>query len=195
MSVLIDYAKKCGLVNSIFFIVFLIFSTGTLAASSLWLSAWSNEDADEQSKSKYFRLTIYVVLGLSQCKLVNFKYLTRRFNQVLFFLGVLLNFANIFLVFMYIRAAKLFHRKLLSSILRSTLHFFESTPTGRIINRFSRDIESIETAIPDSFKILIFCLYNIVHTFVILGYSTPFSLFLIVPISVLYVFIQVNFIY
>ena len=73
MSVLIDYAKKCGLVNSIFFLVFLLFSTGTLAASSLWLSAWSNEDAEVQSKTKIFRLTIYVVLGLSQCKFLLFE--------------------------------------------------------------------------------------------------------------------------
>ena len=35
-----------------------------------------------------------------------------------------------------------------------------------------------------------FCLYNIIHTFIILGYSTPFSLILIVPISIVYIFIQ-----
>jgi ABC-type multidrug transport system fused ATPase/permease subunit len=171
LSVLLDYIKKCGIVNSAFFLLFFILSNITFAASSLWLSAWSNEATSEQSQSsKYFRLTIYVSLGLAQC--------------------VTLNISNVILVLMYIRAAKLFHKKLLTSILRSTLHFFESTPTGRIINRFSRDIESIETAIPDSFKIFMFCLLNIIHTFVILGYSTPFSLFLIVPISILYIFIQ-----
>ena len=105
--------------------------------------------------------------------------------------GIFLNVSNLFIVFMYIRAAKLFHKNLLASILRSTLHFFESTPTGRIINRFSKDIDSIETAIPDSFKIFMFCLMNIIHTFIILSYSTPVSLFLIVPISLLYIFIQV----
>ena len=122
MSVLIDYIKKCGIINSALFLLFFIMSTVSLAASSLWLSAWSNEaerakteyGAQSQS-SKYFYLSVYVALGLAQC--------------------ILLNVSNIFLVLMYIRAAKLFHIKLLSTILRSTLHFFESTPTGRIINR------------------------------------------------------------
>ena len=122
MSVLIDYIKKCGIINSVLFIVFFIMSTLSLAASSLWLSEWSNKAESDKEKygaqsqnSKYFYLSVYVILGLAQC--------------------ILLNVSNIFLVLMYVRAAKLFHIKLLSSILRSTLHFFESTPTGRIINR------------------------------------------------------------
>ena len=122
MSVLIDYIKKCGIINSVLFIVFFIMSTLSLAASSLWLSEWSNKAESDKEKygaqsqnSKYFYLSVYVILGLAQC--------------------ILLNISNIFLVLMYVRAAKLFHIKLLASILRSTLHFFESTPTGRIINR------------------------------------------------------------
>jgi len=61
---------------------------------------------------------------------------------------------------------------------------------GRIINRFTRDIEAIEVFVPDSFKIVAFCILNIVHTFIILGYCTPFSLALIIPASLLYIFIQ-----
>jgi ATP-binding cassette subfamily C (CFTR/MRP) protein 1 len=102
----------------LFYVLFLL-SNVALAASSFWLSAWSNDiidtvDPDRAQKWKYFRLTIYVLLGLAQC--------------------VLLNISNIFLVLMYIRAARIYHRKLLSSILKSTLQFFESTPIGRIIN-------------------------------------------------------------
>jgi ATP-binding cassette subfamily C (CFTR/MRP) protein 1 len=120
---------------------------------------------------KIFRLNIYILFGFGHCALINI--------------------ANILLVCMCIRAARVYHRKLLGSILRSTLHFFESTPAGRIINRFSRDIESLENAIPDSFKICMFCLTNIIHTFAILAYTTPFSLLLIIPASIIYLFIQV----
>ena len=120
MSVLIDYIKKCGIINSVLFIVFFIMSTVSLAASSLWLSAWSNRAEKDQlefgaqsQESKYFYLCIYVVLGLAQC--------------------ILLNVSNIFLVLMYIRAAKLFHIKLLSSILRSTLHFSNHRPQVELL--------------------------------------------------------------
>nr|QBP17584.1 ABCC1-X8-like protein [Brachionus rotundiformis]QNH67883.1 ATP-binding cassette transporter subfamily C member 1 X8 [Brachionus rotundiformis] len=173
LSVLVDYIKKSGILNSSLFFVFFNFSNVALAASSFWLSAWSNDstrDIEMAKEKKIFRLTIYILLGLLQC--------------------VLLNISNIFLVLMYIRAARLYHTKLLSTILRSTLHFFESTPAGRIINRFSRDIESLETSIPDSFKICAFCVSNIIHTLIILAYTTPISLLLILPASVVYIFIQ-----
>ncbi|CAF0716997.1 unnamed protein product [Brachionus calyciflorus] len=172
-SVLVDYMKKSGVFNSSMFFVFFNFSNVALAASSFWLSAWSNDSTENIQKAqerKYFRLAIYIALGFLQC--------------------VLLNIANIFLVLMYIRAAKLYHTKLLTTILRSTLHFFESTPAGRIINRFSRDIESLETSIPDSFKICAFCVSNIIHTLIILAYTTPISLILILPASIIYLFIQ-----
>lgn len=176
LAVLLDYIKKSGLMNTIIFLILYLLSNIALAASSFWLSAWSNDTIDETdpnkaNKLRYFRLTIYVLLGLCQC--------------------ILLNLSNICLVIMYMRAAKVYHRKLLVSILRSTLHFFESTPIGRIINRFSRDIELLETSIPDSFKICMFCLSNILHTFIILAYTTPFSLLLILPSTIIYIFIQV----
>ena len=113
---------------------------------------------------------MYLGLGLLQC--------------------VLLTTANILLVLMFIRGARFLHKKLLSSILRSTLHFFESTPIGRITNRFSKDVESLETYIPDSFKIVIFCLSNILNTLIIVSYSTPYVLIFLVPIFLMYTFIQ-----
>lgn len=120
LAVLVDYMKKSGIPYTIVFYVLFLLSNVALSASSFWLSAWSNDtvdtsDPDKADRLKYFRLTIYLILGLVQC--------------------VLLNISNVFLVLMYLRAARLYHNKLLRSILRSTLHFFESTPIGRIINR------------------------------------------------------------
>ena len=95
------------------------------------------------------------------------------------------------MVLMFLKGARYLHDKLLNSIMKSTLHFFESTPIGRIINRFSKDIESTETAIPDSFKICIFCFQQLLNTLIIVTYSTPFLLIFLVPIFVVYTFIQV----
>lgn len=109
--------KKSGIANGVIFIILFLMSNVALSASSFWLSAWSNdsENPEEAKKLKIYRLTVYLILGCIQC--------------------ILLNISNIFLVLMYLRAARLYHKKLLFSILRSTLHFFESTPIGRIINR------------------------------------------------------------
>ena len=36
------------------------------------------------------------------------------------------------------------HEKMLRAVLRSQISFFDSTPTGRIMNRFSKDLDESE---------------------------------------------------
>ncbi|OWB72623.1 hypothetical protein B5S31_g2340 [[Candida] boidinii] len=43
-----------------------------------------------------------------------------------------------------VHASRKIFRELLSKVLRAKLRFFDSTPVGRIMNRFSRDIEGID---------------------------------------------------
>ena len=44
---------------------------------------------------------------------------------------------------------------MLASTMRNTMQWFESTPVGRIINRFSKDIEAVENSIPASYRMVI----------------------------------------
>ena len=39
------------------------------------------------------------------------------------------------------------HDEMLSSVLRSPMAFFDSTPAGRILNRFSKDMDESESTI------------------------------------------------
>ncbi len=40
-----------------------------------------------------------------------------------------------------LNAAMKLHEKMLSGIMRSPMSFFDTTPLGRILNRFSKDID------------------------------------------------------
>jgi ABC-type multidrug transport system fused ATPase/permease subunit len=42
------------------------------------------------------------------------------------------------------------HNAMFSSILRGTMHFFDTNPSGRILNRFSKDIGAIDELLPRS---------------------------------------------
>ena len=66
------------------------------------------------------------------------------------FKGLFAFFANLLFVFMYIKASRNLHKSMLASILHCNMQFFESTPIGRIINRFSKDIDATETKIISS---------------------------------------------
>ena len=49
-------------------------------------------------------------------------------------------------------AAVTLHRKLLYQILRSPMVFFDTTPLGRIVNRFSKDIDVVDATIPGTIR-------------------------------------------
>ncbi len=51
-----------------------------------------------------------------------------------------------------IKASATLHDNMLKSIMRSPMAFFDTTPLGRILNRFSKDIYTIDEAIPMSLR-------------------------------------------
>ena len=48
-------------------------------------------------------------------------------------------------------AAETIHNNLLNTVLFFPSSFFDATPYGRIINRFSKDTEVVDTEIPEEF--------------------------------------------
>ena len=110
----------------------------------------------------------------------------------MFYLDLFMLFADLSFLKMLMKSSRSLHSSMLHSILRSTMQFFESTPIGRIINRFSKDIEAVESLIPASYKMLIRCLFQVLITVIMISTSTPFFLIALIPIAVIYVYVQVN---
>jgi ATP-binding cassette subfamily C (CFTR/MRP) protein 1 len=78
------------------------------------------------------------------------------------------------------------HKKLLHGVLCAPLGFFESNPVGRILNRFSRDLETIELALPRSILDAGQCLIETLVVALVIATVTPVTLLLIAPVAVLY---------
>ena len=72
------------------------------------------------------------------------------------------------------------------------MSFFESTPLGRIINRFVKDINSVDEQIPKSLKSFITTFMSLLGTIFIISYSTPIFLSVLLPIAGLYFITQVS---
>jgi len=177
LSIVFEYLKACRIWLNLIFILLCILSNLCDMASDFWLKDWSDEtqkNADSALKNKYFRLFIYALLGFMYC-----------------FIGFL---KNLCFVGMFIKATKLLHDKLLISVLKSTLRFFESTPTGRIVNRFTKDLEATEDSIPQSIKSLIDCIMNLIKMVVIISISTPLFIIALIPITIAYLLVQRYFV-
>lgn len=97
---------------------------------------------------------------------------------------------NIFWLDRGIRAGKNIHDKMLKSVLSSPVRFFDSTPVGRIIQRFSRDIESVDVHLQWSFDTAINCALQVLVSLVLILSLMPRMIFAIVPIMVLYYVLQ-----
>ena len=71
------------------------------------------------------------------------------------------------------------------------MSFFDSTPLGRIVNRFSRDLDNVDVQLPNVGRVLLACMSRVVVTIVIVSYSTPIFLVAFVPLVIVYFFVQV----
>lgn len=91
-----------------------------------------------------------------------------------------------------LRAAKLMHRNMLQGVLRAPQGFFESTPTGRLLNRFSKDVDAIDSHIPDNIDIWMRTFWYTLNVLLICSALTPMFLIVIAPLMVFYWWVQVN---
>lgn len=89
-----------------------------------------------------------------------------------------------------VRAAAKLHEYMLHNILRSPMSFFDTTPIGRILNRFSRDIETVDNLLPQLIRSWLNTFFSVVSTIAVISYSTPVFLSVIIPLVIIYYFVQ-----
>ncbi|NXX86603.1 MRP7 protein, partial [Urocolius indicus] len=88
------------------------------------------------------------------------------------------------------RAATIIHDRLLQRALKATVTFFDTTPTGRILNRFSSDLYCVDDSLPFILNIFLFNVYQLLGTLVIITYGLPWIALVLLPLAALYFSIQ-----
>lgn len=64
-------------------------------------------------------------------------------------------------------AALYLHNGILGGILHAPLSYFDQTPTGRILSRFSKDIEVVDQTFPELLIDLLYCATEVISFFII----------------------------
>uniref|UniRef100_A0A8B9QLM8 Canalicular multispecific organic anion transporter 1 n=1 Tax=Apteryx owenii TaxID=8824 RepID=A0A8B9QLM8_APTOW len=134
--------------------------------TNLWLSAWT-DDAQLYLNQTYppgqrdLRIGVFGALGVAQ--------------------GECGNTGD--------AASRVMHQRLLSNILHVPMSFFDTTPTGRIVNRFAKDIFTVDETIPMSFRSWLSCFMAIISTLLMISLATPFFALIIIPLGIFYYFV------
>ena len=124
ISVYLKYMKAGGGFGKFALVYFgFILSAANGLATNAWISIWTS-DGDYKNHPVAFYLGIYFMLAV--------------------LLGVVTFFRAFFLASFGITASKTLHKNLLNSVLRAPQSFFDTTPIGRILSRFSKDIYTID---------------------------------------------------
>ena len=172
-----------------------LFLTAVVAAqtcnsgSDFWLSLWSddsqthNNDASNLTEStseskdginaqmdQAYRISVYALLGIASAF-----------------------FASLFAFFLaraFLTASGKLHDTLLLRILRSPQSFFECTPVGRILNRFAKDMSSIDVQLYTVTSDLFIFGLRVIGAYVLMTVAVPALLFLLVPVNLFLILVQ-----
>ncbi|XP_077442264.1 multidrug resistance-associated protein 1-like isoform X4 [Vanacampus margaritifer] len=171
LRVYADYFGTVGL-TFITTIVFLCaFQQAASLAYSCWLSLWADERPVNGTQMDHaLRLGVFGALGLTQ--------------------GAAMFGATLAVALGGIVASRQLHADLLADVLRSPMSFFEATPSGNLLNRFSKEMDAIDCMIPEGLKMLLAYVFKLLEVCVIVVVATPISGLALLPLAALYVFIQ-----
>eukprot|EP00092_Neocalanus_flemingeri_P004166 GFUD01004481.1.p1 GENE.GFUD01004481.1~~GFUD01004481.1.p1 ORF type:complete len:1636 (+),score=378.79 GFUD01004481.1:74-4981(+) len=158
--------------------VYQIFTT----FSSIWVSLWAdnrlpfeevlhtNDTRNMTSTRRDIFLGVYGSMGFAQA------------------IGAVL--ASLFLYLSTIKGGRGLHHRMLDRIMHSPMSFFDTTPQGRILNRFGKDVDVLDSTMPMVLRGWITCLLSVIATFLVIMVTTPLA---IIPIFIVlsgYYFVQ-----
>ncbi|XP_063822575.1 ATP-binding cassette sub-family C member 10 [Ostrinia nubilalis] len=85
-----------------------------------------------------------------------------------------------------VKAAQRIHRMLLKTIIKAKVKFFDMTPLGRILNRFSSDTYTVDDSLPFILNILLAQTFSLIGAVTVTVYGLPWLLAALLPLLLLY---------
>ena len=73
------------------------------------------------------------------------------------------------------------------------MSFFDTTPGGRIVNRFGKDMDVIDSKIPTFIRVSLASVVPVLCTFAVVTYIIPIFALTFLPICVIFIIIKVSF--
>ncbi|DAZ93644.1 TPA: hypothetical protein N0F65_009049 [Lagenidium giganteum] len=139
---------------------------GLQIGSDLWLSYWTGGKGGQPGADPAWHMAVYSGLALRCAAMV----LVRAVTVAITGLG----------------ASKILFAWMTSALLAAPQRFFDTTPIGRVLNRYSNDVEILDAKIPTSISNFLSHLFFVICQLGTAVYMVKIAGVLVVPLALLY---------
>ena len=149
------------------FVLQSLLKTGSLIVPDWWLLQITRSSQDQQKQLDSF----YIFAGL-----VGGAFFLSISRAAVLFVALLNSSAHL-------------HDSMLLAVLKAPVFFFDTNPSGRILNRFSRDIGIMDELLPDVFvdstQLILFCigsvvLLSVLNPWILVGATPLIAVFILI---------------
>ncbi|XP_048102186.1 multidrug resistance-associated protein 1-like [Alosa alosa] len=171
LEMYVEYFKTVGLRLTLPILLLYAFQQAASLGYNYWLSVWADDPIINGTQHDTdLKLGVFGALGFAH-------------GTAIFGTTVAISLGGII-------AARHLHLDLLNNVLRSPMSFFECTPSGNLLNRFSKEIDAIDCMIPDGLRMMLGYVFKLLEVCIIVLMATPFAGVILLPLALFYVFIQ-----
>ncbi|KAJ7510425.1 ABC transporter [Mycena galericulata] len=146
-------------------ILSLVLLQGSNTMSSYWLVYWQEK---KWPRSQGFYMGIYSFFGVSQA--ITFFFMGSTFAMLTYF------------------ASQTLHKRALTRVMHAPMSFYETTPLGRILHRFTKDCDTIDSTLGEALRMFFATFANIVGAIILIAVVLPWFLIAVACVSTMYVY-------
>lgn len=187
-----NYWRAVGNFLSLAIILAMALMQASKNSTDIWLAQWVSEDSNQNESHSP------ILSGMAWLSPLLEGASDERYHLVVYgSIAVFNTFMSLARAFLFafggICAAKAIHEKLLNVIMRARTQFFDGTPAGRILNRFSSDLYTVDDSLPFILNIFLDQVFGVFGPIIVCAYSVPWIMLILVPLAFLYYDIQKNY--
>ncbi|XP_070557454.1 ATP-binding cassette sub-family C member 8-like [Ptychodera flava] len=172
------YVKAMYIPMAVLTLFLLAAQAAAMMGRNFWLSIWSDstENIDNSTTQEEYNAELqYYLVGYTVISLV-YILLTAAASGSLAISAIL--------------AAKRLHINLLRNIINAPMRFFDTTPTGRVLNRFSNDTNTIDQRLWQTLTLFLMATLQVLSVIVVNIIIVPIFALLIIPVVIAFCIVQ-----
>ncbi|XP_078691150.1 ATP-binding cassette sub-family C member 9-like isoform X2 [Branchiostoma floridae x Branchiostoma belcheri] len=187
----LTYAAACGSILVIFLLLSQLSKQGLQVGIDFWLSAWASASAGSTAQPMNSTAGNQTFGNATQAPpTIDVDYYIKGYTGLSVAAISVTAFASVITILSMIKGAKNLHEAMVRNIVLSPMRFFDTTPTGRVLNRMAEDTATIDLRLPFMMEHLIRVILLVCSALLVNAVVTPYFLIGAVPIIILYYIVQ-----